>query len=261
MKKVDKLNLRLKKLEEQEIYFSSFDNISIFQFLKYKKNNQKKSQIKEKIQRINSKAKEINSVYESTIKKWIESSKINCRKYHLMQQKAQYVRDLKLYKIGYIEKRPLSPFIKNIISHLPQINCSQIIFFKKIQKSHSNFNSKSIQATIDTLAINATKSAIRGYRNFCSGRKYIFKCITSMKSYRHIQNIILEAKSQIDQAEYQKIQICGSSKKGVQFRESLKYTPIPAGIIQNHVTGHKKRIPFPSSKRNIILHEPAEYTL
>lgn len=115
MKKIYKLNQKLEKLESQKQNSESLENISFFKFIKYKKILSQKKRIGKKLNKMLSLGEKINFWYDSNTKSWIENSKISCRKYYKLERYAAYKKDLKLYKLGLLSKRPRSPLFQDIL--------------------------------------------------------------------------------------------------------------------------------------------------
>lgn len=90
MKKFNTLNKQLQNLQSQKNKLYSIENLSIFQFIKYKKLISKESKITKQMQKISNLENNINLWYTTSTKNWIEDPKINCRKYCKLEQNATY---------------------------------------------------------------------------------------------------------------------------------------------------------------------------
>lgn len=102
MKKIYKLNQKLEQLESQKQNFNSLENISLFQFIKYKNIVSKKNKISKQMQKIASLGEDINFWYNAKTNSWIENPKINCRRYYKLEKNVAYKKNLKLYKLRSI---------------------------------------------------------------------------------------------------------------------------------------------------------------
>ena len=226
MKKLKKLERSLKKLELQKEKFTNIKDLTIFQFLKYKSIISQERNLTKEIKKVQSLANQIKFIYDAKTNSWINNSKIKCTKYHRMQQRAEYKRDLQLYKLGFLEEKPLSPLQKKIKPYLPKLNFSKKPLFKKTSSQIHEFNSFKIQKELDRISISIAKTAIRGYRKLHSGHKFVKNYITSKEAYRHMKEIISEAKAQVEQSELQDAYAKSNlSQKAVEFRKSLRFTP------------------------------------
>lgn len=263
MNKIDKLNHELKKLESQKTALTSLDDLTLFQFLKQKRIKSRESKIMSQLQKRQKMANKINFLYDTNTKSWIENPNINCNQYHKMQQKAEYQRNLKLYKIGYLSQRPLPPLLKKLTSYLPKTVLLKFNFLKKSNQNHNSLETTQFPKKFNNLAVSTAKVGIRGYRTLRSNCKYIRNYLTSRNSIKYIKNIISEAKDQIDQAEAKKIlHTTNITSKGVQFRESLKFNPDIAGITSTTINNSRKKVPYPTTRISATtLESHAEYSL
>ena len=262
MKKIEKLNLNLKELESQKITLKNLENISLSQFLKYKSIIAKELKIEQQIKQKQKLANQANFSYDVKVKNWIDNPHIKCKEYAKLQQKAEYQRDCKLYKLGYLDKKPLSPLLKNLLSHLPENIYLKINALRNFNDKYSSFKSDLLPQHFNKLAIDTAKIGIKGYRKFRSNCKFLRRYINSSVPIKYIKSILEEANAQVNQAETQDMLLSRNiTRKGVQFRESLKFTPGKIEISSDTSKNHKNKIPYPTSKRNIILNNPAEYIL
>ena len=109
LKKFSQLQKKLDVLEAQKFDIGSFENLSLFQFLKYKSIISKKSKLKMQMKKSLSEAQKIVSSYKKYKAKLIDNNSINCRKYQKLIKKAEYEANLKLFKLGFISKKPIPP--------------------------------------------------------------------------------------------------------------------------------------------------------
>ncbi len=259
MKNFNLLNQKLKKYEVQKKNFTNLENLSLFQFLNYKSIILKESKIKQKLQRTQKLVNEINFLYDATTKSWIENQNVNCRKYSRLKQKAEYQRDIKLYKLGCLEKKPLPPLLKKFKSYLPKIDFSKYNFLKKIHNKFISFRSNVLPKKINNLAINTAKIGIKGYRKLRSDYRFFRRYMTSRDSIKYLKNVLEQAKMQLEQSEIQdELYDRNITEKGAQFRESLKVKP---AIMRTNSNNPENKISQPSQSGKIILNNPAEYTL
>lgn len=221
MKKFNTLNKQLQNLQSQKNKLYSIENLSIFQFIKYKKLISKESKITKQMQKISNLENNINLWYTTSTKNWIEDPKINCRKYCKLEQNATYKRNIKLYKLCLINKKPLSPFIQNKFDFIsgnikPIINeiytkIQKYNFFKIFYDKYKYFTSYTLPQKLNKLAINSTKKFIKHYRKMYNGIHFFRNYISSKDSIRYISMIKQEATKQLDNCE-----------KATSFRDSIK---------------------------------------
>ncbi|MBR2240305.1 MAG: hypothetical protein IJ890_02830 [Clostridia bacterium] len=224
MKNLNNLNQKLKNLQSQKKNFSSINDISLMQFLKFKSILSKEKKISKQIDNTISQGNEINFWYDSTTKSWIENPHINCRKYYKLENNAAYKKDLKLYKLGLSSRKPIHPLIQKLerllspITNFIKENYSKIKpklskcnFFKKFYQKYNYFKSQTLPKNINKLAVDTASIGIKGYRHLKSNCRYIRNSITSKDSFKYLKNVINQANNKIDNYENQK-----------NFRESLK---------------------------------------
>ena len=250
MKNFNYLSQNLEKLQSQKKKFNSINDISLVQFIKFKKLVSKEKKISKQMENAISQGNEINFWYDSQTKSWIENPNINCRKYYKMEQTAAYKKNLTLYKLGLSSQRPIPPLIQNIRNHLSPINnfikekhlkikpiLSKFNYFKKIHKNYNYFKSETLPKNINKLAINTATIGIKGYRHLKSNYRFIKNSVTSKNSFKYIKIVILEANKQID-----------SQEKQYGFRESLKVE----NFVSNHNSNYikKKKSPYSISQKN-----------
>lgn len=259
MKKLKKLNLQLENLESQKQKYKSLENISISQFIKFKSIISKQKKISNHIERCISLGKKINFWYDSKNNSWIKNPNISSRKYFRLEKHAAYKKDRKLYKLGFTDKKPLHPFIQNLInsaisvheklspvinkitSKFPKPDLSKFILFRKIKNKYNNFTSITLPQKINNVAVSTAKIGIKGYRSMQSNCRFIRNTFKSKKSFKYIQNVINEANKQISLTEKQQL-----------FRESLK-------VPQNAIISKNKS--YTESPRNKINLSKSSQTL
>lgn len=225
MKKVKYLNLKLTNLESQKQKYKLSDETSFLEFIKLKSIISKQKKVSKALEKCISIGNEINFWYDSLNKSWIQNPNISPRKYCRLEEHAAYKKDLKLYKLGLTDQKPISPFfqkihiinnsikeklspiLKKFHSKIPKIDISNFILIKKVR----NFKSNVLSPQINNIAINTAKVGIKGYKKIQANCRYIHNSINSKNTFSYIRNIINEANNQISMSEKQRL-----------FRESLK---------------------------------------
>ena len=219
MKKINYLNQKLKKLQSQKVNFDSLENISILQFIKYKNIISKKARINEQMKKAKASLNEINTWYDNLNKSLIENPKINCRKYDKLQKKAEFKKNFKLYKLGFIEKIPLPPLLQKVKNSI-----SQNSFVQNVRKQYHFFKSHLLPQKINNFAVNTAKLGIKGYRKIQADCRFIRDTVASKNSFSYLKNVIQEANAQLDYAEmHQKTHSRAFTDEEQKFRDSLKF--------------------------------------
>ena len=246
MKKFYKLNQQLEKLESQKQNYNSFENISIMQFIKYKNIISKKNKIAKQMQKIVSLGEEINSWYDTKNNSWIENLKISCTKYCKLEQKICYKKNLKLYKLGLLDKKPMYPLFQNIseklqpiLPHLKNI-LNKINFPKKIFTKLNYFSSNILPQKMNNLAIESLKHCIKGYKMVQGDIKYVKNCFKSQNLYKHFKQLADEANRQLS-----------TNENSISFKDSLKVNPNQF-INHNSTIGVNNPIKIPNNIYNNI---------
>ena len=217
MEKIYKLNQKLEKLESQKQKFNSFEDISILQFMNYKNIVLKKNKITKQMQKIVSLGEKVNFWYDTKNQSWIENPKINHRKYYKLEQNIAYKKNLKLYKLGLSNQKPIHPTLQNIHNKFqPVLNYFKIFldkinFSKKILAKIKYFSSNIFPQKINQLAITTLKPCIKGYKIIQSDIKYVTSQIQSKPLYKYFKQLANEANNQLIATE-----------KNISFKESLK---------------------------------------
>lgn len=224
MNSLHNLNLKLEKLESQKKRFTSINDISVLQFIHYKRILSKEKKLCQKIERKEALGDEINFWYDSQTKSWIENPNINPRKYCRMEKYAEYKKNLKLYKLGIANKRPTHPILQNMLRITLPIKTaikerfedikpilSKYNLFHKLNKKIKHFKSETLPKNINKLAIRTACVGIKGYKHLQNNCRYIRSSFASKDSIRFLKNVIEEANHQVN-----------SSEKHNSFRESLK---------------------------------------
>ena len=235
MRKINELNQKIKQLESQKKIFSSLENISIQEFIKYKSTIHQINKAKSQIDKIKFKEKEINFWYDTTTKSWIENPKINCRKFSRLQKRATYKKNLNLYKLGVLNQKPLPPLLENLEVPLDKINTLKSNYFQNIHDKYYYFISYYLPRNINKLAINAAKFGITEYRKLRSKCKLFTNYVSSRNLFKYLKNIIYQANSLVDEvsSKQNNINHINSTRtpKEIQFRQSLRFYPTNNKIV------------------------------
>lgn len=176
MSKINDLHQKLKDLNSQKQNFKSIENLSLLQFIKFKNLITKENKIRNKITKCVSLSSEINFWYDTVNKSWVENPKIKCNQYCKLERKASYKKNLKLYRLGFINKKPLSPLVQDISKILlpfsklfkfvysnVKTKMQKISIIKKICNKINYLKSTLLPQKINKLAINTAKIGIKGY--------------------------------------------------------------------------------------------------
>lgn len=259
MSKINDLHQKLEFLNSQKPKFESLENISLLQFIKYRKILTREEKIRKQISKYISLKSEINFWYDNISKSWINNLKINCRKYYRLDKKALYKKNSKLYKLGFINQKPLPPFIENISKILLPISqmfksifsninlkLQKFNFIKRIFNKYTNFKSNILPQKINNLAVNTAKIGIEGYRHLQSNYRFVKNSIQSKNSYKYFKNVINEANTQVL-----------NSEKNNNFKESLRINP---NTYYNSLQNFQKQDKI-ISKKDYSKKENIEYLL
>ena len=258
MKNINQLNQKIQILESQKKKFKSLENLSILEFIKYTYIKSKQLKLSMKLENLVSQGNEINFWYDKATKSWIENPKINCRKYSRLEKRASYKKNLKLYKLGFIEKKPFPPLSQDIITKIAQtlnnfspilddfkyvfskIRFPKFVLLNKIHNKFTTFKSEILPHKINNLAINTASIGIKGYRMFQSDCRFIRNTISSTNSIKYLRNIINQANMKIS-----------NGHESADFRQSLRVnvgSPSANVIITNQHDFKNKSINSNSSK-------------
>ena len=244
MKKIIKLNLELSKLESQKQNFKSLENVSIHEFIKYKHILSKQKKISSQIEKMISLGEEINFWYDTQNNSWIQNPNISCKKYFRLEKHAAYKKNLKLYQLGLLDKKPLpiflqdiikisssvkekfNPIIKKINSKLPKFDLSKFVFIQKIINKHHYLKSIFIPNKINTIAVNTAKIGIKGYRKLQANYRFVRHFFKSKNSFKYVKNVINEANHLISLEE-----------KKQRFKQSLQVSP---SVLKQNIKSESK---------------------
>lgn len=226
MKSIKKLNQKLQKIEkiEQQMKkYKSVGEIPIIQFLIYKNNIHRRDKICKEIEQVKRYAKGSKLLYEYEINCWIENPNINCREYSKLEAKAKYRRNLKLYKCGYLEKKPTLPFIQKFQSKFEKISWLNNVLFQKINNKIINFNSNVLPHKINKIAVNSAKLCIQGVKKVQSECNSIKAYVASKDSIKYIRNVFKHASNQLAYSnETPKESKSKDKSSAEEYRASLK---------------------------------------
>ena len=227
MKNINKLQQKLQKLNSQEIKLDSLEDISIFKFIKYKSLIHKKKQINKQLKKSKLAEREANLLYDVNVKSWFNNQTINCRQYCKLERKAEYKRNLVLYKLGLMEHKPIHPLVQNTKQFF-----SKITLFKTIYNKYNFFKSHILPKKINTIAVGTAKVAIKGYQHMQSNCKYVKNYVHSRNSFKYLQNVLQQASSQLaDESHKQKSPPRVFTNEEKKFRESIKFVPNPNVVV------------------------------
>ena len=216
--KINALNLKLQNLQKQTMNLHQIEEMSLTQFLRFKLLISKRNKIDSKIQKKNDLANQINKWYNSYNDSLLKNPKVSCRKYCKLQQNAEYKRDLKLYKLGFLSEKPQTQIHKHIKNY-----CSKFTLFQNIKKRVSYFKSCLLPQKINLLAVNAAVLGIKGYRKFEYDYKLFKNTISSKESFKYLKNVINEANTQLNNVNsHMQSGNRPLSTAEISFRDSLK---------------------------------------
>lgn len=195
--------------------FPPIHNVSSKELQKYKELISRKEFLQKKINTLLNKRANIIGKYNDKNRVWLATN-MNCRKYYKLEQSAAYSRDSALYKIGFLDLKPVPPLVKNLKNSLNE-NLYQPLYHKfsnlKVKlnsklklvsqkspiyqsfKKSKNFIKNDLPISITNFAISGAKKCIVSYRNFSNS--YSRKISTS-KSIKTLSYIMKQAKEQAD---------------------------------------------------------------
>ena len=268
MKTITELKQELNELESQKQNFKSIDKISIMQFLKYKRILTQKEKIFNKLEKNITMGKAVDFWYNESTKSWIENPSINCRKYYNMEKNAAYKKDLKLYQLGLINKKPSSPFIQyikmkfrpikeNINTTIedfkrakPQIKLfklkisdikvpkiklpkiSNITFINSFRQKYNSFITQTLPQKTNSIIFNLVVSCLKITKNLKDNYTYLKNFLYYKKSFKYMRNMVNIANSSItNNTTYQKKN---------EFKDSLKVSPENIVFSDKKVFPHQK---------------------
>lgn len=234
MKNINYYNQKLEKLQAQKKALPSVKNMSIAQFIRYKKIDSKEKKLCFLMEKNLALGNEINFWYSTQNKSWIENPNISAMKYCKLERNATYKKDLKLYKLGLIDKKPLHPVleklakffspVKNILKesfHNFKKTISKYNFFKIIHKKIVYFKSNTLPQKFNHLAVSTATAGIKGYKRLQANCRYIRNTLASKDSFKYIKNVINEAHHIVENSESSK-ENYPKEEENNTFRENIK---------------------------------------
>ncbi len=259
MKTINELNQKLKSLTLQKQKFNNLGEASVIQFIRYKYICSQQMKTSIQLKKATSYKDEVNFWYDNLTRSWIENPAINCRKYSRLERKASYTRDLKLYRMGLSNKKPLPPliqvlnkFLSPIFNHVNELFqdikrtfkikiFSEHSLFGKIHKKYKQFVSNTLPHKINKLAFDTAVIGIKGYRSLKSNYKYFRSVIKSKDSIRYISNIINQANMHVScsSSTSQTIKTSKTLKNETSFREALRVPPIDNNTDRDTFKAHR----------------------
>lgn len=197
-------------------------NISSKNFSQYQSLIKRKEFLQNQISQKLQKRTNIIGTYNDKIT-LLDSRPLSCKKYCKTAQKFEYKRDCSLYKLGFLDKKPVKPFVQNLKSYISDnilwpysvkksdfkekfnsfiVSSSQkSIVCKKILKTH-NYIHNELPCTLTNRSISALKKVIIGYRKISSSFNKVSskftRNISSSASVKQLSYIINSAKLQAD---------------------------------------------------------------
>ncbi len=198
MKKISTLNQQLQKINELLQNAPPMDTLSLWQFIRYKNLYRKRETTKIKLKESILAGKDIISWYEKYNKEQLNNLKISCKTYCRRQKRAEYKRNITLFKLGLINKKPKHPILGPISDKLSILKKAIKKPFNLFHKNFENLRSNIIPQNINNLAVSAAKVGIRGYRTIKSNCAYVKRKFNSSEYSQYLRNIINQAENQLD---------------------------------------------------------------
>ena len=228
MKKINKLNQKLKKIEDLEGQIKSYKSLSripTIKFIMYKHEKNKKKNICKEIENIKRFAKGVELLYKYETENWIKDPNINCRMYNKLEAKARYRRNLKLYKLGFIKEKPKSTLFQKMQKVIPKFNLSENNFIKKIQSNFKNFYSNLLPNNTNKIAVSTAKKIIKGYRDIQAGYKFVANNLLQNESIKYFKSVVNEARIELKNEAKLENNVSTCEEEGRRFRERLRFDP------------------------------------
>ncbi|HOZ54708.1 MAG TPA: hypothetical protein PK993_01495 [Clostridia bacterium] len=261
------LNILKSKLNHAPV----LTKISFKDFLKYKNMIFKKELIEFEISKLQKIQNDIVNIYSKKNEKWLYDDNMNCRKYCKLEKKASYIRDKKLYKLGFMKQKPVNPILQNIINTVkekiiepvsnklsqnryssknifksilekPPINNFLKLFSKNTTfKKINSFFKETVPTKLTTRAISGAKKCIIGYRNISnnlnSSAKLYYRNILSSPIIQVISYIKSQAKIEADL--YSNFLIKSQTKKESDLCSNSFLSNIKVDLTNNNKTKKK----------------------
>lgn len=219
MTKITILNSQLNLLMKNIAEIKSFETLTVSEFKAYKKLISRRDFVKQKILFYENLKQKTETTYNSKNVKWLYDDSLNCRQYCRLEKYANYKKERKLYKLGYLPNKPLFPLLKSIKEHvefyyLEPLNEKKQVLKDKFesywnstkQKSPTYQNIKKIQyyknavlpQKLNRLAINKTKKIISGYRKFKNNTHCFSRALSYSPVIQILNGFYCEAKKELD---------------------------------------------------------------
>lgn len=199
--------------------FPPIHTISAKELQKYKQIISRKEFLQKKINYLLNQRANIIGKYNDKNRIWLLTN-MNCRKYYKLEQSAAYSRDKTLYRIGFLDYKPIPPLIQNFRNsfkenfYLPLLNKFSFLKSKlenklnsiaenspiyKSMKKSTSFIKNTVPSTIANsatqLAVSGAKSCIISYRHFSNS---FTRNISRLKPIKALSLILEVAKQEAD---------------------------------------------------------------
>jgi len=194
MRNIKKLNLKLKEIESTTKNPKQISNMSLFDFIIYKHNISKKKKIKTKLKKLILYAKSTIDWYTKYTDRLIDNFKISPVQFNKLEKKAKYKRNITLYKLGLVNKKPIHPYfipIKKILD-------LALRPLSKLLLTYKNLCSNIIPQKTNNIAVRAAKLCIRGCQKIKSHYQFFSNNLNSTSSAKYVHNIFEQAKQQLN---------------------------------------------------------------
>lgn len=175
------LNLLKTKLQQAPPLYE----LSTKQFDYYKPLISRKNFLETEISKLLDCKSKILKTYSTNNEKWLYDDFLNCRQYCKLEERAAYTRDKKLYKLGFLDSKPVPPIIRKLSSFInttiiepanEKISLASSLIKKiPIFQSIKKFTNTTLPNELTNLAISGTKKCIIGYRNLSNSVNYSVK--------------------------------------------------------------------------------------
>lgn len=227
MKKFDTLQKELQMINNKKKENISIETLSLYDFIVIKMNSIKEDRIRKKLKKLDIAKRETILNCSIKLKYWFNNQNISCRKYCKIEERELYKKNKMLYKLGYLNQKPIHPFLQNK-------NLKSLLKFKHLipNKIKSIFDfpnpKKIINKKMDTLSISTAKLIIKGVRKLNPSAKYLCKQIYSLDFIQYAKMVSQIAKQELSSASQNPIQVYSTSidtKPEKSFRDSIRYIP------------------------------------
>lgn len=217
MKKINTLEQKFKKLNNDLQKIPELSNLTAFDFFKYKWLFNRREHTKKQLQKSIKYARSTIFRCEEYEKKQLNNMKINCRQYYKRQQNAEFKRDFILYKLGLISKRPIIPALRPLVKLISKVFKPVSKYYIALKNKFKTFSSVILPQKINNVAVSAAKFGIRGYATLKSNCRYMKSQMKSNAYIQYLKQVAEQAQQQFMDAtehgmcpctpEYQRAQI------------------------------------------------------